>query len=1079
MPSSYTTSLRLTLPATGELAGQWGNTVNTGITELLDAAVAGTTTISTWGGAGVSYTLSNNSGSADEARRMFIVATGTPGEAKNVICPAVSKFYVFRNDTTGGFALTLKTPSGTGVSVPAGQYRFLYCDGTNVVEMFNSVGSLTVIGALNAGSVNATTLDLTNLEVTNIKAKDGTASMTLADATGVATFSANPILNAGTANGVLYLNGSKVATSVSGFTFNGTTFSVSGNAKIGTGAASNSQTLMVNNPSGTATQIQLFQDGIESWTMGMPASSAGLAWAASGTEQMRLTSTGLGIGTSSPSSKLEVLNGGDSIVTITGNTASGNFAGVDFKRNTGTVNASIRSESVGANDAGEIIFQTRPNAGSLTTQMRLTSAGNLGIGTSSPLSKLTVAANMAAAGSEQLYVTGTSNTQQLRIGYNTTGNYGVIQPVLIGTGFRDLVINPDGGNLGIGTTPSYKLDVQTSAGRFQVQNFGAGSVLLYSNGALAYNAATTGHQWQLNGSEQMRLDSSGNLGIGTSSPGQRLEVANTGASFAAIKFTNSAASGGIVSYSNDDFLFYTGNTERMRLDASGNLGIGTSSPTARVHANAAGTSIIAADIGFTASQVNIGVGVLTAGRPFVGTNASSNPLEIGTRAATETIFVTNGTEKMRLDSPGNLGLGVTPSAWGSGRRAIQISSPAQVASSGITMEVGSNWYNDGTNYRYTVSNTASLYSPSNGAHAWYTAPSGTAGNAISFTQAMTLDASGNLLVNRTAVVGSEKLSVNGGARLETFADIIGGAGTPELRLYQNGGNWSVRNSAGALAFYDLTGSAERARITSGGNLVLGTTSASGMVSVLAPASGAYSYAFFDTSNPGTAYAELKSNGTTYGYFGSGAALVSTGAATQLALRSETDLLFSTVTTERARITSGGDLLVAKTNNTVSNVGHVLLTDGSYYSTMAASIDSTTTLHAYSTGAGLYRFYVGMGGTVYATNATITSISDQRLKENIRDLDAGLSEVMALKPRKFDWKPGKGKDKKNDRGWIAQEFEQVFPDMVDTWQDPAPEGEEPYKAVNADLIPVLVKAIQEQQALITDLRARVAALESQS
>mgnify|MGYP003337021238 CR=1 FL=1 len=62
-----------------------------------------------------------------------------------------------------------------------------------------------------------------------------------------------------------------------------------------------------------------------------------------------------------------------------------------------------------------------------------------------------------------------------------------------------------------------------------------------------------------------------------------------------------------------------------------------------------------------------------------------------------------------------------------------------------------------------------------------------------------------------------------------------------------------------------------------------------------------------------------------------------------------------------------------------------------------------------------------------------------------------------------------------RGWIAQEFEQVFPDMIDQWVDPAPEGEEPYKAVNADLIPTLVKAIQEQQAIIEQLKADVAAL----
>jgi hypothetical protein len=120
---------------------------------------------------------------------MFIVATGTPGEAKNVICPAVSKFYVFRNDTTGGFALTLKTSGGTGIAVPAGQYKFLYCDDTNVVEMFNSAGALTLSGALSVG--------------------------------GTATFAANPTLSAGTANGVLYLNGSKVATSGSALVFDG------------------------------------------------------------------------------------------------------------------------------------------------------------------------------------------------------------------------------------------------------------------------------------------------------------------------------------------------------------------------------------------------------------------------------------------------------------------------------------------------------------------------------------------------------------------------------------------------------------------------------------------------------------------------------------------------------------------------------------------------------------------------------------------------------------------------------------------------------------------------------------------
>lgn len=79
---------------------------------------------------------------------------------------------------------------------------------------------------LTAPTVNATTVDATNVEVTNLKAKDGTAAVTIADSTGVATVAANPILNAGTANGVVYLDASKVATTGADVTYDGTTFKV-------------------------------------------------------------------------------------------------------------------------------------------------------------------------------------------------------------------------------------------------------------------------------------------------------------------------------------------------------------------------------------------------------------------------------------------------------------------------------------------------------------------------------------------------------------------------------------------------------------------------------------------------------------------------------------------------------------------------------------------------------------------------------------------------------------------------------------------------------------------------------------
>jgi hypothetical protein len=185
------------------------------------------------------------------------------------------------------------------------------------------------------------------------------------------------------------------------------------------------------------------------------------------------------------------------------------------------------------------------------------------------------------------------------------------------------------------------------------------------------------------------------------------------------------------------------------------------------------------------------------------------------------------------------------------------------------------------------------------------------------------------------------------------------------------------------------------------------------------------------------------------------------------------MAFYSSDSERMRIDSSGNLLVGTTSSSASSdAGSKFVSNGRLFQVSSFDANSQESLSLYSTGASAYRFYVGWGGTVFATSTTISAISDQRYKENIRDLDVGLDAVMQLRPRKFDWKEGKGQDTKDCRGFIAQEFEQVFPDLIDEWKDPAPEGEEPYKSVRQDLIPVLVKAIQEQQAIINDLKARL-------
>jgi hypothetical protein len=130
MPASYTTSLKLTLPADGDTG--WGNTVNTGVTSLVDASVAGTAAVVHDNA--IDYTLTSVNGTADEARKMFLAITGTLTANRNVVCPAVSKLYFITNSTTGGFAVTLKTSAGTGILVPNGRSVVLYCNATNVVD---------------------------------------------------------------------------------------------------------------------------------------------------------------------------------------------------------------------------------------------------------------------------------------------------------------------------------------------------------------------------------------------------------------------------------------------------------------------------------------------------------------------------------------------------------------------------------------------------------------------------------------------------------------------------------------------------------------------------------------------------------------------------------------------------------------------------------------------------------------------------------------------------------------------------------------------------------------------------------
>jgi hypothetical protein len=363
------------------------------------------------------------------------------------------------------------------------------------------------------------------------------------------------------------------------------------------------------------------------------------------------------------------------------------------------------------------------------------------------------------------------------------------------------------------------------------------------------------------------------------------------------------------------------------------------------------------------------------------------------------LLQSNGTTTaVTIDTAQNMGLGVTPpTSTDNGNLTIKGSNTFNFSTASGSIAANATW-NGG--WKYISTAAASLYAQAAGTHAWSVASSGTAGNTISFTQAMTLDASGNLGIGTSSP--AQKMDVNGNisfAQTTNAQSLIVGnlSNTTYGKVVMGRNSYFVAGATTGITFNDSTDTKNLFIISNGapngamtldssGNLLVGTTDAN--------------------PNSGTG---VKIN-------------AGTGARTSVVGSADTNANFA--------------------------------------------------LTVYSTSPSAYRFQVGYGGTIYATSTSITAISDASLKTNVRDLETGLTEVMALQPRRFDWING---DASNVAGFIAQEVKQVLPDLVEDYQYSDEETKLGLKM--GDILPTLVKAIQEQQALITTLTDRITALEA--
>ena len=756
--------------------------------------------------------------------------------------------------------------------------------------------------------------------------------------------------------------------------------------------------------------------------------------------------TNLGIGTSSPATKLDV-NGlarcGDLYAAYTGSSTF-YIRNIGGENRIDSYNWPITASYPLAILGSYIKFST-----SDVERMRIDSSGNVGIGTSSPGSMLDVAGSVRSTAAAPFF--------ELISGSTSTGG----------------IYSPDVNSVNILAR--------------------AGKSLIFMSGGTA---------------ERMRIDSSGNVGIGTSSPstfsGYTTLQVNNATNGGMLLLTNgtqtywnyvNSGGGWLGTSSNHPLMFQTNGTERMRIDSSGNVGIGTSSPSTKL-------SIVTA-------TSNAGVSINDGTVNTIVYNTSSANATFGTTTNHPVAFYTNNAERMRIDTSGNVGIGTSPSAWNSPLKAMQVIG-ASISNNNNTTLISSNVYRAAsyvaTYYSTTYAGELQFNADGLGAWSFATAPVGTAGTTCTLSERMRIDSSGNVGIGSIPSATGGQLQIFGAAN-RASAQIAGNANGMSV-LNQNGLTVYTNLSAGstdttlvagstaltymAFGIHNGTSYNERMRIDSSGNVNIGSGSA-------ADTSGRY-FDIYNTGSSASAFAILRlitqqsasSSPTSVDILKnkSGAFVLNNNETNSAAFTS-----FGVGASERMRIDSSGNLLVGTTSTLspggVSGFGNILNPNNNGVWALALQNNATTgglgrglgirnatdfnttsSEFIYCIGNATPRFFVQSNGGIYNYSANNSNLSDSRVKKDVAPVDSWLNKINAIEVVNFKYK-----DQTHDDfniGVIAQQVLSVAPELINEngFGDTPEDGKPLLSIYETDLMYAMLKAIQELKAELDELKSQL-------